>query len=380
MLHKSHFDLIAIRIFLMFSIARLPKLFDYDLIHFGELCKQIREIRGISPSSLANLCNKISSNSLNRSTISRDLEEKGGMRRENFDTYLRVLQLEKDSVIKKGFPFPLSERQAQFVLDLYTNRSHQKLVMRECELVAINFNDIRNRRLDALVDELRQERRPALIMDDLWFIHAINGSYFNLIGLQSSDNENPNYSIFNEWYGWHHIGTKINCNPLARQSCQNPSVLLTSLKLLFEDQRASVYLFTNQMRLLIYKIGLLSKNAGYDFDKSWALTTSFMLPTELKLIHYRSIYSNTIYEFKTIMEKSALGERNVQYTLTVLQPLYLDTNELLSKIEDHTVYYASDYEKRSRKQFHVNEWEEIAAITQGLPCVQSSRCHKHLKI
>lgn len=341
-----------------------PKQFDNDLRHWGEMCERLRSARLVDEITLAYMCE------VSPTTIYRTLEENGGMNRTNFEKYISIL---KD---KGRFPLALTENQARMIEYYYAHRHSKARIKQDCDLAHINFNHIReakrkpnecDRLLVKLIEELEKEHRPALIMDSLWFDHAVNGSLLNLFELE------PNDDIFKQWYGWHSIGIKAPHNSQVRQKYPNTdSFLPQTLRYFFEYEHTYPHLFTVQFRYLLSQLHTLSTDEDYELQKWWAQIISFNLPYKLRAVPRKIMCQGRTYDFNPINTRSVVvtveGGHKVRYILSIFDPDSEEAEAIRTQIEDHTLYVAADFEDKAQQKFHVNDLPEVAAFINALPC------------
>src|SRR5262245_43307064 len=103
------------------------KICKYDLPHIGALCRRIRESRVVRPTESARW------SEVDEATITRNLEERGGVAAKTFHRYVEALQM------REIVDPPISDKQATILLQLYENRSTTKISALECNLAAISF-------------------------------------------------------------------------------------------------------------------------------------------------------------------------------------------------------------------------------------------------
>lgn len=325
------------------------KLWEYDLPHIGALCAQIRHSRGIKRTQIAQWCGRADT------TIGR-LEE-GKTSWTTFKSYVSVLKSDKLPPLKR-----LTGQQAHILREQYINSKDKS--EREWELATISFEDItlsqRPPGLAELLDLLRQEERPALIMDSLWFVHAINGALPLLFGMNSKSNY-----LYN-WEAWHVIATKFHTDSIVEKAHYNPDEFLPpSIVQFIMDKRTYPLLFTIQMRMLILKLHELSKKYDNKFTKYWLGIIGFNLEYELKYFTRTILYDGQRIQTEVFqrshVEVEVAPGCDVQYTLAVWDPIGSDakqTFEKLSKLhESHEILYAADYD--TKNDFHVNNWPEV---------------------
>lgn len=331
---------------------------EIDLPHVGALCKHIRHSRGITRHEIAEKCNRVDS------TIGR-LETDGRASWTTFQCYVKALQKPKNPT-----PNKLTTHQGNLLLEQYFNNKNKHGF--EKDLAAISFEDITPQqcppRLGELVDILRQEERPALIMDSLWFVHAINGALPLLFGMNSKSEY-----LYN-WEAWHAIATKFHIDNIVGRAHYNPDEYLPpSLVQFIMDKRTFPFLFTIQMRMLIFKLHELSNKYGYKFYKWWLGIISFNLEYELKYLTRTILYEGRRIQTEVLQRMNVEVEispgYDVLYTLAVWDPIGSDSKKAFNKIsalpESREILFAADYD--TNKNFHVNSWPEVKDVISWLP-------------
>jgi hypothetical protein len=260
------------------------------------------------------------------------------------------------------------EHEVRIIRHWYTNRhaAAQKRLQETVE--AISFSHIveegrHDDELAWLLDRLAQERRPACIMDDLWFIHALNGALPRLFEV------NPHSAFFSHWAAWHTIGVKFSkLSPVREKHDAVHAVhggidpmLPAVMKLFFEDPRTYPYLFTRQMGMLIDRLLQLSADEAYPFHDWFYQVLSFSLPYKLRAmprtIIYRKQPIDITARLRDRIETEVAKGYPVGYTLSVWSPVGTDARKVFAEIEDHTIYYAATYD--TAHTFHVNDWPEM---------------------
>lgn len=327
---------------------------DDTLSHVGALCKRIRESRGVGAVRITAKCGVPY-----ESNITRNFEKLGMTNDQTFDRYVQALQ-SKDLIDP-----PLLDRHAAILRALWRDRKDLKRLQHE--LAAISFDHImpqqRGHKLAGLVADLEQLQQPAFIMDDLWFIHALNRSLLDLFGID------PDCSPFlRRWDGWHAIASKFRADsPVRRAHVNTDEVLAPTIVCFLENRRTYPLLFTLQMRQLVRKIIDLSEQQGGEFQIWWRQATSFYLPYHLssmaRTIMYQGQPIRVEPSIRSSREAEIGGGYSARYTLVVWNPSGSDAYEAFTRIcgsaNSRTIFYAADFD--SRREFHVNDWPEVRA-------------------
>jgi len=342
---------------------RKQLFFDLDLPHLGALCRQIREARGISPSQIAAYCG------CDLALITRSFEESNNLGEENFERYLAFLQ--QDDLVKTT---PLTSAQAALLRSLYKSRGIAAQREHHLEAACISFDDISPRNparpaaLSELVNLLANEPRPAIIMDDFWFVHALNEAQLRLYGVD------PASPFLNRWEGWHSIAGKIPVDsPIRRAHDQTGQFIPPTIVFFFEHEFTQQHLFTLQMRRLLERLVALSKEHQYELHKWWRQLISFMLP-----FNTQSVPRTVTINGATLLANPRITEvRSVAHATGHVSHYALVVWEVICSSDggmgmSHTgtptpqpVYFAADYDKS--RTFHVNTWPDVRAFLHALP-------------
>jgi hypothetical protein len=259
----------------------------------------------------------------------------------------------------------LTDEQADILRELYT--CSKELPKRELKLTAIDFEDIlpgrRPKLLNDLVLKLEQEERPAMIMDSLWFVHALNGATLHLFGL---DRETK---IYDQWTTWHTLGVKFEASSPVRLAHFNPDEYFPPIvTLFFRDKRTYPYLFTAQMRCLIKRLDELSEQCKLKFTQWWLRAISFDLDYNLDNLTRTLWYQKEKIQTEAMPRMTAEIEitpgQRVSYMLGIWDPIGSDSRKVFERInllpDSHDIIYAADYDKN--RDFHVNNWQEVRDI------------------
>jgi hypothetical protein len=331
----------------------------HDLPHLGALLREIRTVRKISATEAQRWCGAPQT-----AAITKDFEQNNSIKFEYFERYLARLQS------SKSVDSPLSLKQAQILRDLYENKN--TLGQRHGELASINFETIsphnpsRPKKLAELVEKLQKESRPALIMDDLWFVHAFNDAQRRLYRVD------PQSPFLYRWEGWHTIAAKILADSPVRQASYHGDAnefLQPTIVYLFQNEYSFQYLFTLQMRTLFCKFIELSKANKYELHDWWKKIISFYLPYKGMLsrtlrvpdtvkVHDTIVLAKPSIESRIEVDVSGDGHK-VGYTLAAWDIVLSSEPSFLKNIStQQEIHYAFKYDLA--KKFHVNTWPNVA--------------------
>jgi hypothetical protein len=329
------------------------------------LCYYLRTSRSISQASMASYCH-VKSVDIHKFEKAKQ-ERVSGI--EIFPKYIEALQSE-DMVLT---PYQvLTPKQAEIIFDLYGNRSDNAIRILEEELAAIDLRDILpethppytgdNGDFGELFADFQEEARPALIRDDLWFDHAINGKLCNLFDIQlQEDGKLPPF--FNAWHGWHSLGIKFDqISPVRKSYEKHDQYFIPAVfQYFFETRETSRYLFTWQMQQLLREFYNLSGVNKRRFER-WlhnALTFSTdyeIMNSIIRTITYKG--KQAVFRLTDLRKAPATfkGGYTIRYTLGVWQAQGSDAEEIIELIQgNNSIYYAADYDT-AKPSFHVNNW------------------------
>lgn len=331
----------------------------YDLPHWGVLYRRIRESRGFKVADMTNT--ETEKRCGVHTTISRNLEKDGTAGVDTRDCYIAALQ----STAADG---PLTFQQGHILKEFYDySQDREKIKEREYHLAAVNLVDIKQRRdeLDKLLTELEQERRPAFIMDPLWFTHAINGALLYMFGIQ------PDSEYLYNWYAWHPLGTKFHTDsPVRNAHINRDEYLPPTLVQFFVAEHTRQFFFTWQMRSLLFRLHQLSEAHGTNFTDWWSRATKFDLPFDPPALRRTIRFQgdkNKLIKTQALPKQYRevkLGQGiEIPFSLMVWDLEHGDEGareafeEMRETEECRKIHYAADYD--GNDDFHINNWPEV---------------------
>ena len=329
-------------------------LYNHDIPHLGALCRQIRVARDLSGQQVAKWCRCKSS-----ATITRDFEIHNQLGRDYFQRWQELFQ------DPQRVSMPLSSMQASILQMLYEGRDEDKQKARHREVSRLNFKRIHpdnltsHPELKELINELTETPYPALIMDDLWFIHALNEAQLLLYDIE------PSSPFLHRWEGWHTIAGKAPVDsPVRKAHDQVGQFVPPTIVYFFQHINTQRFLFTLPMRQLLHRLFTLSIEHDYEIHRWWSQLFSFTLPYNTTSIP-RSVKVNGVmlYTNPSIAHSVAIeldtGER-INYALVVWETIKA-TNPAFAQLSTKTlpqrVFYAADYDHHCT--FHVNTWPNV---------------------
>ena len=333
----------------------MSKLWNYDLSHVGRLFRYIREARKMEQKEIAALSGTAS---LSNDMISK-LETELSMSRTTIDGYLEVLQSENVGHT------PLSDEDVEIIRSLVTHSKERD--SREQLLREFNPRMTRSsgeRVIKQLVSRMRKMDGPALIMDPLWCIHAINGALLRLFDLS------PNSNYLEGWDAWHALGTKITSHSPAVNAHSSVSFFSYSVSQYFRNEHVNQFLFTPQMRSLIYRLHQLSESNNSEFSARWIQAITFTdaykeseLKREMKCTLHGKLYEFSAYPIVYEAKELRPGA-GAYFTLAGWEPVDEGQQafEVIAGMENSSeIYYAARYDSQD-EPLHPNDWPETNRI------------------
>ena len=326
-----------------------------DLPHMGAVLERKRAACGLRPAEIA------AELEVNPSTIIR-FEQSGRSRRDRIaERYIDVLG---QKVVGGAFSYqPLLPTQISLLHRIW--RGARTLAHQEEQLQAIDMQTLRYDRRPAalgyLLTQLAEVSWPALIIDPLWHIHAVNGAYLNARGID------PLGSFIRTWEAWHVIagefaGPETSPSRVARCDSFCPPLLAH-----FFDS-CGRFLFTGQLRLLLDALHRKSAAESTLFTPWWRSASTFALPyaTEgiARRIHHPDLQLQLVVEesHEVVPVQFAPGF-SLPFTLVTWKPWGMEAAEQLRLLRGgwapQEIYFAADYDRKGA--FHVNRWPALLA-------------------
>ena len=335
-----------------------------DICHFGDFFRRVRESLGLQPKEVANF---LGDSSLSR--ISRF--ETRGTKPHNIDEIFDLLRPTNLS----GFPVRhvLSDDEVELIQEIY--RGYLNTRASEEKLAAVDFGFINRESrsathdgkpvFPALIERMHTCGYPAFLIDEFWFIHAINGAGLNVFGLD------PNAAYMKRWEFWHVLGTKFAQNsPVRDAHMEIERYFRPSVEVFFKS--ISPFLFTIQVRRLLDALHHLSKSSEYEFSKYWNGATTFSSrypddPRRRILRFNDATYTDQPIHVMSEYEMDIVATDNRGHAATFMLGFWhpneprSQTQEILQHIWKkpgaNEVFFAADYDVK--RNFHVNSWPEV---------------------
>lgn len=347
-----------------------------DVPHLGIFFKRVRNGHDVTLQALADQAS-ISS----PSTIS-EFEKTGNVEPENFEQYVYAFQQE-DTV--PSHQQPLSEAQADLLIRLYDaykgGKGRKELIRRRfCNLANVNFQSVTSKRrlkvsaLDELLSELESIGQPALLTDDLWFVHAVNGAVMRLFGVT------PGHDMLYQWEGWHSIAVKLLDNsPVKHNHANVDSFFPHTEAFFFQSPHTLPLLFSPQMRYLLQELCNISRQHNHKFHRWMLGIISLTAPLETveesmlpRTIRYQGkkiqLYPRIVRRVEVALEK---GPGHFSLATWDTDDNDTDANEVFEDIRrspgSDKIYYAAEYDQN--REFHVNDWPDVATDIIELGCL-----------
>lgn len=343
------------------------KLWDWDFCNIAQLLQRVRYVRSIDAKSMATYCE------VKPSTITRNIEERGG----GGETLADYMDALRQKQINGGIPIfkPLKKKDTDILVDLHTNRNQVSKF--NCDLAQIDFSTITKstipENLRKLLSLLRKEERPAYIIDPLWHVHAVNGAIFRLFDVH------PKSPYLNNWEAWHTLATKFyKDSPVRLRHHDIVEFFPPSIDYFLKHEITYPYLFTWQMRNLIYRLHLLSNQNNYEFTDWWldsiSFTPSYELESTLRTIKYNygkhEEYIQTQARINLSLEVELVEDCKVPFALAVWDCFGSSARKAYEHIfknpASKTIYFAADYDLTG--DFHVNQWPNVKRRIEQWTC------------
>ncbi|MCS6882820.1 MAG: hypothetical protein RMK84_09770 [Oscillochloridaceae bacterium] len=225
--------------------------------------------------------------------------------------------------------------------------------------------------LAPLVRQLGETPYPALIFDDFWFDHAINGTLCNVFDIQRTPIAGTTRLrlpdlFYQRWEMWHSIGIKIPRDSPLRQgyALSHAFFLPLTLQAFFEDPRIAPHLFGAPMRALLARLGDSADRERYHaFGRAWYQVTALITPDASADLLCIITYRGQSLPFKlTIPSQVQLrqpGGYTTTYALAVWLPDSDHTARVVGDLRDPAIYYSADHD--AARQFYLSDWLSTAA-------------------
>ena len=221
--------------------------------------RHARELRRIDVARLAEV---------SPSTITR-LEEWGHASPETVSAYVEALQA-------APVPNAVTPAEAAFLLDLTEHDARRAERAQSVAAMAGVADEVRRDGgvLGELLAALRDEARPAVILDPLYHILAMNGPRLALFGLSADD------GYLARWEAWHAVAGKLAPESPIRARHVGHHYLAPLIRRFFED--TSPWFFTPPHRRLVAAMQRLSPAR---FGGWWRQATSLTMPDPVGPLH-----------------------------------------------------------------------------------------------
>lgn len=223
-------------------------------ITLGALCRRVRRARDLSRADVACLAD------LRRDAITR--LERGSLPSEaHFEAYVAALA-------DARAPRPLTDGQVEFLRRAFA--AARAADEREASYAWVTYRDMVDRRgpkeLRDMGRRLASMPYPALIRDELFFVHAINAGTLGFCGYAVDDPR------LRHWAAWHVLGAYVHPRLPIGGAAMADTVAQTSAHRLME--LALPMLFTAQMAALTDRLVALSPDA---FGAWWRTAATLLV-------------------------------------------------------------------------------------------------------
>lgn len=332
--------------------------------HLGMLLRRIRMARGVSPTEITRYCGFP-----HQTTVDR--LEAGRLPRDTAVIGRYIDALAASELVSSELA--LTPAQASLLMTLHESQGSRQRIQAAAALYTLSFRTIlpeyRPPPLAALVRRMEQMPYPALIMDDLWFDHAINGTLCNIFAIPrvripgQGQLRLPDF-FYTRWEMWHSVGIKFpQDSPLRIGYAATDRYFLPAvLQIFFETPWTLPHLFGRHMHSLLARLRQTAQDEGYRaFSHAWHQVTAFLVPEHshelLRIITYQGqslLFRLTIADHVPVTDADGY---TVNYALAVWEPDSQQAEAVVQQIADPTIYYAADHDQRH--QFHINTWPEL---------------------
>lgn len=291
--------------------------------HLGDLCRAIRT-RARPPGEELTLEEIAEQCYVSQSLLSQFEKHNHSLGEEVFECYVKCLGLA-----------PYHE-----AMLLHLRVADKRKRVRETRLQNNTFSDITKRK--DLVDHLRGESFPAYIMDDLWFIYAMNAPLVRLFDLRDRH--------LRKWQNWHVIATKFDPESPIRCAHKGRMWVYFTQALLSFYQQVGTYLFTAQRKALTSRIHEFPSG---EFRRLWMSVATFSIPVpeyELtrKIVHDQDedpipmrLSNDGPWEYEVVE-----GHR-VQYSMVIWRPGDSDAErvcaDIRKSVKPEDIRFATEY-------------------------------------
>lgn len=324
--------------------------------HPGELLYQIRKAREVAQADIAALC------AVKSSTISRFERDGTRISRETYKRYVQALA--SPAVVPLRHQRLTPARQ-QTLLDLYRHYYNRSDAYDRCASISFAIlAEAKTNEQAALVREFAREQRPAFIIDDLGFIHVVNGALLNLFAMT------PHDSILSRWEVWHYVGANLLPSAPAHQRYLSPPATAAPglLARFFEDEHLRPYLFTPQLQCLQRRLQQIlidhdqSEHLMHWHDAiSMRVHPTAQLPASLIVFEYDEVGVFQPQIDQTHAVRGPNGHQ-VRFRFATLDPIGRAARQIVQAIRDTRLYFAAQYD--TAETMHANTWPEVTALLE----------------
>lgn len=323
------------------------------VLHIGDIVRRIQESRNLDNATLARVAGisesalkRLKSNDTNRPADKRRVVAKlaSGLGSMQLPAAVRLSPAQEGLLVVLGDADIAKEEAARAFgwLDMHTVPDAPS-----------------SSALAGLVRQLESRANPAMIIDPLMFIHAMNDLPLQLFMIDPD-------SWLGTWDLWHLIAGKIRSDAPPRKSHVDEDHLLATTAFFFQTKRVNRFLFTPQMQVLLDRVDVIAEQHDHPFHRTWATVTSFLAPFELKDMPRtvnrsdgRTVRTRAV-TFDSVAVEDGLGG-TMEFALVgweagdeAAQSIFTEWAERRAR---RPVLYARDFDRS--QSFHVNRWPEL---------------------
>ena len=312
----------------------------------GELCRVVRRSRDLSSADVERLGGP------SRSAVQRF--ESGSMPKQGtFAAYLGALANEHA-------PRPLAPADADFLWQAFLAAASAR--RSERAFLHVAYDEAAARTCPAALKQLLARARshpyPAMVRDELWFVHAMNDGVLRMAGMTPDD------PMLHQWAFWNIVGSYFQPRSPFAAAIVDDTLAQAAVRRFLRS--ALPLLFTTQMGALRRRLAQLSPES---FGAWWLTASTLLLPEQPEAIGRTwrvdgGIAQLRIGPIETVHVELLPGVL-ARFALISWQPLSEASAQLVTRRGSdgrRKLILAADYDTEA--DMHVNAWPEVL---QSLP-------------
>ncbi len=258
--------------------------------HFGSLLQRLRLTAKLRQEDVPNV---------DSATISKFENNRAKISHPSFSQYVRILRRKSELTQEDEDLLERMYRDSGYEAESDITDHHDRLARYKFALLETATPDRdhpEQTELAELREALLNETRPAYIRDELWFIHAYNQQFLDLIGLTLPD-------LKDSWTSWHIIGSLFASNSKLRHAFgPNEQLYLPQATDQFFKETVDIF-FTAYMKALRNRLWKLSPL----YRRYWRDALSFQRPPHENTDYSMNIcYKGKEVHFKVLSENKKI--------------------------------------------------------------------------